>query len=247
MLSRRQLLALSAAAAALRCATKTVEVEAAAHQGRLNARPAAAAESNGAKGLRRLANGFVYVPDSYEPDRAAPLIVVLHGAGGGPESMLRLMRPHADRIGAIVIVPQAVGRTWDIIERRSLGPDVQRINDLLAVVFAHYNVDPKRVCVSGFSDGASYALTLGIGNGDLFTHVIAFSPGFMSGRVQHGASRYFISHGTRDQVLPVDRCGRHVSAELKRAGFDVQYREFDGPHTVPDDIATAAIRWFAGA
>jgi poly(3-hydroxybutyrate) depolymerase len=40
-------------------------------------------------------------------------------------------------------------------------------------------VDPQRICVSGFSDGASYALSLGLANGDLFTHVAAFSPGFM--------------------------------------------------------------------
>jgi predicted esterase len=34
------------------------------------------------------------------------------------------------------------------------------------------------LAVSGFSDGASYALSIGPANGDLFTHVMAFSPGF---------------------------------------------------------------------
>ena len=59
------------------------------------------------------------------------------------------------------------------------GPDVDTIDRSLRTVFAALPVDPHRLAISGFSDGASYALTLGLPNGDLFTHVIAFSPGFM--------------------------------------------------------------------
>ncbi|MGZ4788523.1 MAG: hypothetical protein ACXVZX_08375 [Terriglobales bacterium] len=40
-------------------------------------------------------------------------------------------------------------------------------------------MDPARIAIGGFSDGASYALTIGITNGRLFTHIVAFSPGFM--------------------------------------------------------------------
>jgi hypothetical protein len=40
----------------------------------------------------------------------------------------------------------------------------------------------KTMCVAGFSDGASYSLSLGIGAGDVFSHVAAFSPGFMTPR-----------------------------------------------------------------
>ena len=42
------------------------------------------------------------------------------------------------------------------------------------------------MCASGFSDGASYALSLGAANGDLFTHIAAFSPGFMRPPVSVG-------------------------------------------------------------
>jgi phospholipase/carboxylesterase len=247
MLSRRELLALSAAAGLLRCATRSeAEPDPAADMGRLDARPGAPSEK-GTKGLQRLATGVVYVPDSYDPGRPAPLIVALHGARGGPDGILRVFVPHADRTGAVLLAPESTGQTWDIIERRKLGPDIERIDDLLAPVFRRYSIDPKRVCAGGFSDGASYALTLGLANGDLFTHVIAFSPGFASSKTQVGASRYFISHGTRDQVLPVERCGRYIAGELKRAGLPVEYREFDGTHTVPPQIAAAAVNWFVGA
>ena len=35
----------------------------------------------------------VYVPKKYDPSTAAPVVVVYHGGGGNPESMIRLARP----------------------------------------------------------------------------------------------------------------------------------------------------------
>jgi phospholipase/carboxylesterase len=60
------------------------------------------------------------------------------------------------------------------------GPDVKFIVRALRQTFDRLPVDPRRLAVTGFSDGASYALSVGLTNGDLFTHVIAFSPGFAS-------------------------------------------------------------------
>jgi phospholipase/carboxylesterase len=65
------------------------------------------------------------------------------------------------------------------VYRGNFGPDVDYINRSLQHVFERYTVDPNRLGIAGFSDGASYALSLGLPNGDLFSHIIAFSPGFM--------------------------------------------------------------------
>ena len=54
-----------------------------------------------------------------------------------------------------------------------------------------------------------------------------------------------ISHGTADRVLPVDRCGRPVSRELRAAGYDVSYDEFQGGHVVRPDRVTAALDWWS--
>ena len=75
-------------------------------------------------------------------------------------------------------------------------------------------------------------------------HVMAFSPGFMAPADQRGEPRIFISHGTKDQVLAIDRTSRRIVPQLARAGYDVQYQEFDGPHTVPPEIARQALEWF---
>ncbi len=127
---------------------------------------------------------------------------------------------------------------------RRYGPDLALIDRALEQTFSRYAVAPERVAVGGFSDGASYALSLGITNGDLFTHVIAFSPGFMVPAGQAGSPRTFISHGTRDGVLPIDRCSRTIVPQLQRTGYEVRYREFDGGHTISPDIALEAVGWF---
>jgi len=118
------------------------------------------------------------------------------------------------------------------------------IDRALEQTFSRYAVAPERVVVGGSSDGASYALSLGITNGDFFTHVIAFSPGFIASAGQMGSPRVFVSHGTRDGVLPIGRCSRKIIPQLEHAGYDVLYREFDGGHTISPEIALEAVGWF---
>ncbi|HYH46455.1 MAG TPA: phospholipase, partial [Thermoanaerobaculia bacterium] len=107
-------------------------------------------------------------------------------------------------------------------------------------------VDAARLAIGGFSDGASYALSVGLTNGDLFTHVLAFSPGFMAPARQEGKPGIYVSHGTRDEVLPIARCSRQLVPQLEQSGYQVIYREFDGPHTVPAEIARQATNWLVG-
>jgi predicted esterase len=170
---------------------------------------------------------------------------MLHGAGGAGGHGLDLVRPLADAAGLIVVAPDSRGPTWDAVVD-GYGPDVAFVDRALAGVFAAYRVDPARVAVGGFSDGASYALSLGLTNGDLFTHVLAFSPGFAAPAAKRGAPRLFVSHGTDDRVLPIDLCSRRIVPLARDAGYEVRYREFDGPHTVPPEIAGEAVRWFLG-
>jgi phospholipase/carboxylesterase len=215
--------------------------------GRLTARPRLV-KNAAPSGLQPLKlegkrDGFIYVPAGYGADRPAPLMLMLHGAGGNARHSIPLLEHLADEAGLILLAPDSRDRTWDVI-MGGYGPDVAYINRALKQTFDRYNIDPTRMAIGGFSDGASYALSLGVANGDLFTHVIAFSPGFMAPASEHGSPALFISHGTHDRVLPIDACGRKIVARVRRAGYRVRYREFDGPHTVPPEIADEAIDWF---
>jgi phospholipase/carboxylesterase len=217
--------------------------------GHLSARPGVPSAAVG-PGLHRLGldagrDALLYVPSGVRADRPAPLVVMLHGAGGTGDSALGLLRPLADETGMVLLAPDSRGRTWDII-LGAFGPDVAFLERALKAAFARCAVDAARVAIGGFSDGASYALSLGVANGDLFTHVLAFSPGFMAPPEQRGAPAVYVSHGTEDGVLPIDTCSRRLVPRLQAAGYDVAYREFEGPHTVPLDVAREAVEWFVG-
>ena len=188
-------------------------------------------------------DGLLYVPVGYQADRPAPLALMLHGAGGSARHGLAPLLPLADAAGLILLAPDSRRQTWDIILGR-YGPDIAFIERALTQTFGRCAVDAARIAVGGFSDGASYALSVGITNGDLFTCVLAFSPGFMAPTGQQGAPRLFVSHGTRDEVLPIEVCSRRIVPQVQRAGYDMRYREFDGPHTVPPEVAREAVDWF---
>ena len=215
--------------------------------GRLQARPATPT-GEAPLGLQPLGltsgrDGLLYVPATYLPDHPAPLVVMLHGAGGNAHHGLDPLLGLADTAGLILLAPESRRQTWDVLFGR-YGPDIQFIDAALAQTFARYAVDPAHLAVEGFSDGASYALSVGLTNGDLFTHVLAFSPGFAAPAGQVGEPRIYVSHGIHDDVLPIDRCSRRLVPLLQRSGYDVRYHEFDGPHAVPPDIVEEAVAWF---
>ena len=213
-------------------------------EGRLDSRPLPhepAAREPGVHPVTRpgARDGLLVVPPG--PPRTLPLLVFFHGAGGEAARSLALVHEVAVRRGLLVLLPTSVGATWDLISG-GLGRDVAALDDALAEVFAQHAVD--RVAFSGFSDGASYALSLGLANGDLAEAILAFSPGFAAPPAQQGAPRVYVSHGTGDAVLPIERCGRRVVRLLSDAGYDVRYDEFDGPHVVPPDVVGAALDWW---
>jgi phospholipase/carboxylesterase len=192
-------------------------------------------------GLGTDRDGLLVVPRSYSPEKPAPLVVMLHGAGGRAQRIAARF-PMADQSGAILLVPDSRAATWDVI-RGPFGPDVQFIDRALDFTFERCAVDTHRLAIGGFSDGASYGLSLGLDNGTLFTHVMAFSPGFTVNRRPSGRPRIFISHGKADEILPIDACSRRIVPALEDAGYAVTYKEFDGPHTVPQAIAREAFTW----
>jgi phospholipase/carboxylesterase len=224
----------------------TASAEPAGDKGRIQTRPASQTQipppSPGLHklGLSEARDGLLYVPVGHDLARPLPLVVLLHGAGGVGGHVVPMLQGIADQRGVLILAPDSRGRdTWDVI-RGGYGPDIQFIDRALGYVFERFSIDPRRVAVGGFSDGASYALSIGLMNGDLFQNILAFSPGFAAPAQTRDKPRIFISHGDKDEVLPVERCGRRLARELSRAGYDVDYREFTGGHVVPPEMVVAA-------
>jgi len=212
---------------------------------RIAARPVSGTKTTGARtrplGLDAKRDAILQLP-TQAAEGPVPLLVLLHGAGGSGAGILKRLGAFADEAGIAVLAPDSRGSSWDAI-RGDFGLDVAFINRALERVFQSVAVDPQRIIVGGFSDGATYAISLGLQNGDLFRRVLAFSPGFYVGGSTQGKPRLFLSHGTRDEILPIDRCSRILVPRLQKSGYDVTFREFEGAHEIPPDIARAGMRW----
>jgi phospholipase/carboxylesterase len=261
-LTRRELLGLAGAgvlaAVASACGLGRVGDEPAADPaaarllhsaGRILARPTTAGPPDlGGGGVVRLGlseserDGVLYLPSGPRAERPAPLLLVLHGATGNGRQAIRGLERLAEERGVILLAPDSRDYTWDIV-LRGFGPDVEFLDRALGRAVSVRRVDPARVAIGGFSDGASYALSLGLANGDLFSRVIAFSPGFLADVKRRGSPRLFVSHGTRDEILPIDTCGRRIANDARRLGYDVRFVEFDGGHAVPAEVAQTAMDW----
>ena len=216
--------------------------------GRLSFTPAELTKGPLPPGRNRLGiaderDSVLFVPTGLDALGPVPLFVMFHGAGGFPEKVLPFIEEHAERDKFLILAPHSMYPTWDIVIGGS-GPDLDRLHQGLIEVTSRYRIDRDHLAFAGFSDGASYALSIGITNGDIASHVIAFSGGFMSIFTQEGAPKVFIAHGLSDEQLPIETSSRANATKLKAAGYDVQYIEFNGLHAIQPAVAGMAIQFF---
>ena len=191
-------------------------------------------------------DGVLYVPTTYSPDTPAPLFVALHGAGGDADNWASYP-DRAEQRGMVFMAPDSRENTWDLIESLlgGFGPDVEFLDRALQHTFDRCAIDPNRIALGGFSDGGSYALSLGVSNGDLFTHLLGFAPGFLSSSPPTvGKPKVYIAHGKFDGIIPIDDSRLQTEPILRESDYDVTFEEFDGGHEVPADISESALDWF---
>lgn len=191
-------------------------------------------------------DAVLIVPEGMQAGAAVPLLVMFHGAGGSADKVLPFLVEHARQRGFLLLLPQSQFPTWDLVIGGN-GPDLERLEQALGEVASRFPIDPARLGFAGFSDGGSYALSIGMTNGDVASHIMVFSGGFMSVFQQNGTPRIFIAHGLEDAQLPIETSARPHVAKLKAAAYDVTAVEFRGPHQIQPPVVTLAIDFFLGS
>jgi predicted esterase len=168
-----------------------------------------------------------------------PAFVMLHGTGGGRHVWAAWARAASQRgmyvflpLSPGVGTPQSGNTSGDNLKRWDTA-DFPTLRAFALEVVKKYGCDPKRVYLSGFSNGAWTAGTVGPGNPDLFSAVLIIGGG-VAGQPWRGKEElakelgYYILHGDKDQSVPVQN-GRDAEKNLKAAGFPhVHYKEFPG-------------------
>ena len=192
----------------------------------------------------------LYVPETYDPGTAYPLVVAMHGGSGNGAAFLWSWVREARTRGVIVIAPTAKGGTWSLMEPEVDGPNIARLVDQVS---ADWNVDPAKMLLTGMSDGGTFTYVLGLRSGCHFTHLApvaaAFHPMMMTfaepERVRGLPIR--IVHGTQDWMFPPEMA-QGAERALQQAGADVSYREIaDLSHTYPRDENAGLLDWFMTA
>ena len=188
----------------------------------------------------------VYVPEDYDPDVPAPLVMALHGGSGHGRSFLWSWLRDARTSGAILVAPSSVGRTWAIS-----GPDLDTPNlaRILEEVRQRWTVDPERLLLAGMSDGGTFAAVSGLEPGSPFTHLALTSSAFhpmlaqMADPARIRGLPVYLTHGALDWMFPVSMA-RAACQGLERAGARVSYREVDDlSHTYPTELNADVLAW----
>ena len=219
--------------------------------GRLSFRPGAAPNQPALPagrhhlGIASDRDAVLIVPENLPARGLVSLLVMFHGAGGSADKVLPFLIEHAQQRGFLLLLPQSQFPTWDLVIGGN-GPDLERLEQALREVASRFFVDPAHLGFAGFSDGGSYALSAGVTNGDVASHVMVFSGGFMSVFQQNGTPRIFIAHGLQDEQLPIETSARPHIAKLKAAAYDVTAVEFKGPHHIEPAVVTLAMDFFFG-
>jgi phospholipase/carboxylesterase len=183
----------------------------------------------------------------------APLLVMLHGAGQQPAAMIEAVRTEATKRGIVVFAPKSVRETWDVVDLAqedqsghdfrvmqspySRSRDAALLRTAIANVQKQVPIDPKRIVVAGYSDGASMALAVGLDRRVPASSVLAFAPGIPVVPSQLAAGRKaIIAHGRQDPVIPFNADCHEIARPLRDQGVDVRFRPFDGGHEFPAGI-----------
>ncbi len=182
----------------------------------------------------------------------APLMIMLHGTGGGFAYFEGWIAACMKK-GYVIVTPESSGcgtpasgnfnnddqKRWDSV-------DIPNVISLVKEIANKYNVDRRRVCILGFSNGAYYATRIGLGAPEVFQSVVCIAGG-IGGRGWTDQSRdlgVYIIHGTADTSVPVDK-GKSLADQLEADGFKhVIYREFPGrDHETFPEEAQPCLEW----
>jgi predicted esterase len=176
--------------------------------------------------VRGQVSASIYVPETYSPDRAHPLIMALHGGGGRGRAFLWSWLRDARSRGAILVAPTSLGSTWSLS-----GDDVDtpHLAQILEFVSAHWRVDPNRLLLTGMSDGGTFSYVSGLEPASPFTHLAPSCAAF---------------HPMLAQMADAERL-RGLPIHITHGALDWMFPVADLPHCYPREINPDLLAWLA--
>jgi predicted esterase len=141
--------------------------------------------------------------------------------------------------------------TWDLIAGGA-GEDLAFLGLVLDSLYRRYRVDAARQAIVGFSDGASYGLSIALSNPRVFSAVMAWAAGFLAVDAPHLSPddpkpRIFLEYGTRDQLFPFEQVALPMRDVLTSMQYPLEFHADEGGiHWPRKAFMSDALDWFFG-
>ena len=154
-------------------------------------------------------NYLLHIPPSLDKVKQVPLLLVFHGGGGTPESMIGYARfdDLADKHGFLVAYPAGTDHHWN--DGRPAAPktdDVAFVRAVIAELSASYKVDPHRIYATGISNGGIFSQRLACDMAGTLAAVAAVAgtmPDDYAASCKPAAPiSVLMIHGTEDPLVP---------------------------------------------
>jgi len=193
-------------------------------------------------GTEAIPNDYcLYVPETYDGSQDRPLVVALHGGRGSGRDFVWVWLREARSRGFLLLAPSSSGPTWSF----ATGEDARALRALVRQVAHKWRVDPRRILLTGMSDGAIYTLTCGLEKDSPYTALAPIAGLLHPIDLTHArGKRIYMVHGTLDWMFPV-HYAQQACAILKKSGADVAFRQIeDLSHTYPREENDRILCWF---
>lgn len=194
-------------------------------------------------------SAVLLTPSQIEPGKVYPLFTVLHGAGRQDEMLTKACRGESDRREAFFLIPRSVAPTWDLIAGGE-PTDLEFLAYAYDLIYRRYPIDPGRQVLIGYSDGASYALSLALSNPRLFEAALCWAAGFVvldptNLEPDDPKPSIYLEYGTHDELFPFERIALPMKENLIRAGYEVEFSvDEGGRHWPSGSFQGEALDWY---
>lgn len=220
---------------------------------RIGHKPVEPREEASPEGFVRIEHGphraVLLTPDDIDPEERLPLVTVFHGAGRQDEMLVKACHGEPQRRRALFLVPRSLDATWDLITGRGQA-DLEFLEHAWDLVYRRYPVDADRQVLMGYSDGASYALSMALSNPGVFDAALCWAAGFVvvdrSSIGRPGRKpRIYLEYGTHDELFPFEQIALPMRDDLRKAGYELEFSVDEGGRHWPSGTFHAeALSWY---
>jgi phospholipase/carboxylesterase len=205
---------------------------------------------------------YVFQEPNINSGEKSPLLLLLHGYGSNEQDLMSFA-PYLDQRFFIAsarapFTTDFGGYAWFQIRYSPRGMEIDhkqaetsqaQLFKFIDEIVAEHNINPQKVYLGGFSQGAIMTYSLVLSEPEKFAGAVPMSgvlaPQFLENRASDERLKdfpIFVSHGIYDAVLPI-KAGRNAKAELEKLPVKLDYKEYAIAHSVSDESLRDVVSW----